>query len=64
MPSCPASSPKPCSSEFVSTEGELARREGRSYETAFALLARIRAERKTTKIAASRNRKPQFREKT
>ena len=34
--------------ELVPTEAELARREGRSYEPASALLARIRAERESS----------------
>jgi type I restriction enzyme S subunit len=46
--------------ELVPTEAELARREGRSYEPAFALLERIRAERVThsaTERASTRNRR-------
>jgi type I restriction enzyme S subunit len=44
--------------ELVSTEAELARREGRSYESASELLARIKSERETklTSQKARRNR--------
>jgi type I restriction enzyme S subunit len=37
--------------ELVPTEAELARREGRDYEPASALLNRIRVERATTPIS-------------
>ncbi len=40
--------------ELVPTEAELARREGRSYESASVLLERIRAERKRDRPAAAR----------
>jgi type I restriction enzyme S subunit len=42
--------------ELVPTEAELARREGRDYEPASALLERIRAERPTPKTRGTRNR--------
>jgi type I restriction enzyme S subunit len=38
----------------VPTEAELARREGRDYEPASALLERIRAERRTEKLKRGR----------
>jgi type I restriction enzyme, S subunit len=41
--------------ELVPTEAELARREGRSYEPASTLLARIRAERESS-AGSSRER--------
>jgi type I restriction enzyme S subunit len=44
--------------ELVPTEAELARREGRSYEPASALLARIRAERQAKEISKSANGRP------
>jgi type I restriction enzyme S subunit len=42
--------------ELVSTEAELARREGRSYEPATALLAKIEAQRKNVKPQKKRGR--------
>jgi plasmid stability protein len=43
--------------ELVPTEAELARREGRSYETASDLLARIKGEREATKVLTSDHRR-------
>jgi len=51
-PSLPA---KTFRGELVPTEAELARREGRSYEPASALLERIRAERESS-AGSSRER--------
>ena len=39
--------------ELVTTEAELAHREGRSYEPASALLAKIEAQRKDVKLQSS-----------
>jgi type I restriction enzyme S subunit len=51
--------------ELVPTEAELARREGRSYEPASELLARIRAERETSGGTSRSSRKaPPFRTPT
>jgi type I restriction enzyme S subunit len=49
--------------ELVPTEAELARREGRSYEPAAALLERIRAERQEKATASTGERKPRRRAK-
>jgi type I restriction enzyme, S subunit len=45
--------------ELVPTEAELARREGREYEPAAALLARIRAERTQGDTTTNRKRSAQ-----
>ncbi len=47
--------------ELVPTEAELARREGRSYEPASALLAKIEAQRKDVKPQRKRGRSRQRR---
>jgi type I restriction enzyme S subunit len=49
--------------ELVPTEAELARREGRAYEPASALLERIRAERQEKATASTGERKPRRRAK-
>lgn len=46
--------------ELVSTEAELARREGRSYEPASALLAHVKAERESTASLPRRHIKGKF----
>ena len=43
--------------KLVPTEAELARREGRSYETASELLARIKSKRETIKMSTSDHRR-------
>jgi type I restriction enzyme S subunit len=48
--------------ELVPTEAELARREGRDYEPASALLERIRADRESTPSAAPRSKKQKVRQ--
>jgi type I restriction enzyme S subunit len=50
--------------ELVPTEAELARREGREYEPASILLARIRSVLEPKQTAASTNRRSGFRTKT
>jgi type I restriction enzyme S subunit len=50
--------------ELVPTEAELARREGRVYETASVLLERIRAERQRTETTSIKERQPRRRTKT
>jgi type I restriction enzyme S subunit len=49
--------------ELVPTEAELARREGRDYEPASALLAHIQAERKANESTTSANGRPRERRK-
>jgi type I restriction enzyme S subunit len=49
--------------ELVPTEAEMARREGRSYEPAPALLAKIEAQRKNVKPQRKRGRSRQRRNK-
>jgi type I restriction enzyme S subunit len=50
--------------ELVPTEAELARREGRDYEPASVLLARIRSEREAKQVTPRANGKPKARSST
>lgn len=44
--------------ELVPTEAELARREGREYEPASALLERVRAEREANQLGSRTRQRP------